>query len=88
MVSGDFEKAGSLLEDDFKIRNGVGTNKDFKGWSKTQFINNMEWWHDNFDYFSIEKDLPAYPDGSNISKTIRLGYKHGKEFMPSTKITV
>ena len=39
LVSGDFEKAGSLLEEDFKIRNGVSTNTDFKGWSKTQFIN-------------------------------------------------
>ena len=71
VVDGDFEKASSILDDDFKIKNGVGLNKDFKGWSKQQFINNMKWWNNNFDYMSIERDAPAYPDA--------IEYKQGNQ---------
>ena len=38
LVSGDFEKAGSLLEDDFKIRNGVGTNKTLRAGQKHNLL--------------------------------------------------
>ena len=71
VVDGDFEKASSILDDDFKIKNGVGLNEDFKGWSKQQFINNMKWWNNNFDYMSIERDAPAYPDA--------IEYKQGNQ---------
>ena len=57
IVDGDFEKAASFLDDDFRIKNGVGLNKDAKGFTKQRFMNNMSWWNETFDYFSIKKIL-------------------------------
>ena len=62
IVDGDIEKLSSMLDDDFRIRNGTGLNKDFEGWNKQQFINNAKWWSSDFDYLSITRDKPAYPD--------------------------
>ncbi len=76
VVSGDFDKATSILDDKFRIKNGTGLNKDFKGWTKEQFMNNMKWWNGNFEYFSIVRDEPAYPDA--------IEYKQGNQIWVQT----
>ena len=76
IVDGDFEKAASILDDDFRIKNGVGLNKDAKGFTKQRFMNNMIWWNENFDYLSIKRDEPAYPDA--------IEYKQGDQIWVQT----
>jgi len=75
-VSGDLEKAKSLLHEDFRIFNGVGLNKDAKGWTKTQFVGNMNWWVNNMDYLQIKRSEGAYPDA--------IEYKEGNQLWVQT----
>ncbi len=71
-VSGDLDKAKSYLEEDFRIFNGVGLNKDAKGWTKTGFVGNMTWWVNNMDYLKINRAEGAYPDAIEYKKDNRL----------------
>ena len=61
-VSGEIEKAASMLTEDFRIRNGNSLNKDDKGSTKQQFIGNMTWWYNNMDYLKLTVSEGAYPD--------------------------
>ena len=69
-VSGDKEKVGSYLAEDFKAFNGTSTNKDQKGRTKEQFLNGIGWLKENISYLSIEPSPGAYPDA--------LEYKDGQ----------
>ena len=75
-VSGDLDKAKSFLAEDFRIFNGVGLNKNAKGWTKTQFVGNMTWWVNNMDYFQIKRSEGAYPDA--------IEYKEGDQLWVQT----
>ena len=61
-ISGEIEKAASMLTEDFRIRNGNSLNKDDKGSTKQQFIGNMTWWYNNMDYLKLTVSEGAYPD--------------------------
>jgi len=61
-VSGEIDKAASMLTEDFRIRNGNSLNKDDKGSTKQQFIGNMTWWYNNMDYLKLTVSEGAYPD--------------------------
>jgi ketosteroid isomerase-like protein len=61
-TDGDIEKAGSMLSEDFRIRNGNNLNKDAKGSTKDQMIGNMTWWYNNMDYLKLTVEEGAYPD--------------------------
>ncbi len=61
-VAGDSEKVGSYLHEDFKAYNGSSPNKDAKGSTKEQFMNQVNFWKENVAYLSIEPSPGAYPD--------------------------
>jgi len=61
-VAGDGEKVGSYLADNFKAFSGTNPNPDAEGSDKEQFLNGVNWWKENIDYFSIEREGGAYPD--------------------------
>lgn len=61
-VSGDTDKVGSYLADDFKYYSGTTTNKDDKGMDKTAYLKTVKMWKDNIDYLSIKRTKGAYPD--------------------------
>lgn len=61
-VSGDTDKVGSYLADDFKYYSGTSTNKDDKGMDKKEYLKWIKMWKDNIDYLSIKRFKEAYPD--------------------------
>jgi len=61
-VAGDSDKVGSYLHEDFKSYNGSNPNKDAKGGTKEQFMNQVKFWKNNIAYLSIEPSSGAYPD--------------------------
>ena len=75
-TSGDIEKAGSFLHENFKIFNATSENKEQKGSTKVQMINNMSWWYNNMDYLKIERSQGAYPDA--------IEYKEGDQLWVQT----
>ena len=75
-ISGDIEKAGSFLHENFKIFNATSENKEQKGSTKAQMINNMSWWYNNMDYLKIERSQGAYPDA--------IEYKEGNQLWVQT----
>lgn len=75
-ISGDIEKAGSYLHENFKIFNATSENKEQKGSTKAQMINNMSWWYNNMDYLKIERSQGAYPDA--------IEYKEGDQLWVQT----
>ena len=75
-ISGD-EKLADLLDDDFRSRSGVQTNKSNEGSTKEEFLGQSRWWSNNFDNLSITRDSPAYQ--TLLSTRIQAhGYKLGK----------
>jgi len=75
-VSGDIDKAASYLADNFRIKNGNSLNKDDKGATKQQFVNNMNWWYNNNSYIKITTDEGTYPDA--------IEYKEGNQLWVQT----
>ncbi len=75
-VAGDHEKVGTYLAEDFKVFNGAGTNKDAKGRNKEQFLEQVTFWKENFDYLAISPSEGAYPDA--------LEYKDDKQVWVQT----
>jgi hypothetical protein len=67
-VSGDTDKVGSYLADDFKVFNGVSINPNDKGRDKKQFLEGMKWWKDEIAYLSITTSESAYPDAIEYKK--------------------
>jgi hypothetical protein len=61
-VKGDADKVASYLDEKFKSFDGLSTNKDAKGSSKEDYVNQVKFWDDNLDYFSITRSKGAYPD--------------------------
>lgn len=61
-VAGDAEKAGSYLAEEFRSFNGVEDNKDAKGGTKEDFMNQVTAVAKNWSYMSIERSSGAYPD--------------------------
>jgi ketosteroid isomerase-like protein len=61
-LAGDSDLAASYLADDFKSYNGVNGNKDAKGGTKEDFLDNMNWMKENFSYMTITPSNGAYPD--------------------------
>ena len=70
LVSGDTIALASYLADDFKGYNGVGTNKDAKGWTKDNMIGWAKYVKKNYAYTSYKRSNGAYPDA--------LEYKDGE----------
>lgn len=60
-VNGD-ENLANFLDNDFRSRSGVATDKSNEGSTKEEFLNQSRWWSNNFDNLSITRDSPAYPD--------------------------
>ena len=60
--AGDADKVASYLAEDFKAYNGTGINKDNKGNSKEQFIDQANYWKENLSYVSFKPTSGAYPD--------------------------
>ena len=75
-MSGDIDKAASYLADNFRIKNGNSLNKDDKGATKQQFVNNMNWWYNNNSYIKITTDEGTYPDA--------IEYKEGNQLWVQT----
>ncbi len=61
-VAGDTDKVASYLAEDLKTFNGTSSNKDAKPGTKEDFLEQMNWMNENFDYFSMEPSKGAYPD--------------------------
>jgi uncharacterized protein YkuJ len=61
-VSGDADKVGSYLTDDFKAYNGTNNNPDDKGQDKATFLKDVTYWKENVDYLTIKRAKDAYPD--------------------------
>jgi hypothetical protein len=61
-VVGDTAKVASYLDENFKDFNGNSTNKEDKGSSKKDFINQVQFWKDNVNYLSYTRSPGAYPD--------------------------
>lgn len=61
-VKGDAEKVGSYLDEEFRSFNGSSTNKDDKGGTKEDFMNQTKSVNKNYSYFSMERSAGAYPD--------------------------
>lgn len=68
MVKGDDKKVATYLADDFKSYNGVSVNKNDKGQDKAQFLKNIGFWKEEFDYFSITTTPGTYPDALEYKK--------------------
>lgn len=60
--AGDADKTASYLSDDFRAFNGASTNKNAKGSTKENFLNNVKWVKDNWSYVSYGRMDGAYPD--------------------------
>ena len=75
-MNGDIDKAASYLADNFRIKNGNSLNKDDKGATKQQFVNNMNWWYNNNSYIKITTDEGTYPDA--------IEYKEGNQLWVQT----
>lgn len=67
-IDGDADKVASYLDDDFKSYNGSNPNKQAKGATKENFINQVKFWDSNLDYLSIERSPGAYPDALHYKK--------------------
>ncbi|NND05187.1 MAG: nuclear transport factor 2 family protein [Saprospiraceae bacterium] len=67
-VSGDSSKIAAALTDDFQGYNGVSTNMDIRGRSKSSFINSSLQWSRQLDYYSISAFPGTYPDAIKYSK--------------------
>lgn len=61
-VAGDREKAAGYLAEDFKHYNGSDTNKDAKGQTRDQWLDNLDFWKENISYLSMAPSKGAYPD--------------------------
>lgn len=66
-VAGDETKVAGFLADDFKSFNGSNTNKDAKGGTKENYLNQVKFWKENISYLSIERAKGAYPDALEYS---------------------
>jgi len=66
-VEGDEAKVAGFLADDFKSFNGSETNKEAKGGTKDNFLNQVKFWKENISYLSIERSKGAYPDALEYS---------------------
>lgn len=66
-VAGDETKVSGFLADDFKSFNGSNTNKDAKGGTKENYLNQVKSWKENISYLSIERAKGAYPDALEYS---------------------
>ena len=62
LVAGDQEKVGFFLAEDFKSYNGNNSNKDAKGRTKEQFLQQVNNWKESIDYLSISPSGDSYPD--------------------------
>jgi len=61
-VAGDSATVGTFLADDFRGFNGSSTNPIQKGTTKQNFLNSVNFWKNNIDYFDIVRQDGAYPD--------------------------
>jgi ketosteroid isomerase-like protein len=68
-VAGDSTKVSSYLADDFMQFNGANANKYAKGNTKEQFLNNMNWWKNNFSYTTEVPSPGAFPDALEYDKS-------------------
>jgi hypothetical protein len=60
-VEGDTLKVASYLSEDFRAFNGMETNPDNEGMSKSQFVRSSIGWLNNVDYLNISR-AGGYPD--------------------------
>ncbi|WP_034044866.1 nuclear transport factor 2 family protein [Wocania ichthyoenteri] len=61
-IKGDTIGLKSYLHDDFKAFNGMNSNPDAKGTSKSVLLRQSIFWVNNASYLSIERTNGAYPD--------------------------
>jgi len=60
-VKGDTIKVASYLAEDFKAFDGMSTDPDDEGMTKSQFVRSSAGWQNNVDYLSISRS-GGYPD--------------------------
>jgi hypothetical protein len=61
-VAGDAEKAGSFLADEFRSFYGSETDKNAKGQTKEEFMDQVKFVKENYSYFTMDRSSGAYPD--------------------------
>lgn len=61
-TAGDAEKAGSYLAEEFRSFYGSETDKNAKGQTKEEFMEQVKFVKENYSYFSMDRSSGAYPD--------------------------
>lgn len=68
-VKGDTIALAGYLADDFRAFNGMNSNPDAKGQSKSDFVKSSDFWNKNVAYLSISRTNGAYPDALEYDKS-------------------
>lgn len=68
-VKGDTIALAGYLADDFRAHNGMNSDPDAKGQSKSDFLKNSDFWSKNIAYLSITRSNGAYPDALEYDKS-------------------
>lgn len=67
-ITGDTTSLKSYLHDDFRAFNGMNSNPEAKGTSKSALVRQSTFWVNNASYLSIERSNGAYPDALEYKK--------------------
>ena len=67
-ITGDTTSLKSYLHDDFRAFNGMNSNPEAKGASKSNLLRRSIFWVNNASYLSIERTNGAYPDALEYKK--------------------
>lgn len=69
VATGDTNKIGSFLADDFVAYDATSAGPFDKGLNKSAFLKRMKTWRDGIDYFSLKTSNGAYPDAIQYKDT-------------------
>lgn len=67
-ISGDTTALKGYLHDDFRAFNGMNSDPEAKGASKSNLLRQSIFWVNNASYLSIERSNGAYPDALHYKK--------------------
>lgn len=69
IATGDTNKIGSFLADNFVAYDASSAGPFDKGLNKSAFLKRMKTWRDGIDYFSLKTSNGAYPDALQYKDT-------------------